>query len=412
MPRTNSISACSHLIADPDDDYYRHFNGVGIDSWLLCSDCHRKVRDGEEVALTLLDRAAVALIAKEGYQDGITGTPSILEQPAPMLPPVRVVFLPGDLVTTLAPLPDGCWLMYGATGALDIFNPDTGMRRTLAHVSLPQEIDAHWCNRHLAPRLLTDPTGRFAALVHDYGRYGGIIDLSDGRVTLRLDGGDYHPETVPFAACFVMHEGRPVLIHRTAWNRLDASDPATGKLLTERTIAPWEEEKRPPHYLDYFHGGLHLSPSGTALLNDGWVWHPLGMPIIFRPGIWLSEDVWETEDCFKSQVLPANENWDRGIAWIDDERIVLGDPAGVALAFLFNLSTGENMPIAGPGGYLFSDGSRLFSAIADGLSVWNVEEGSRTGFIPDFTPAFHHPSRHELVQVMEDHLLCWCYGGD
>ena len=55
--------------------------------------------------------------------------------------------------------------------------------------------------------------------------------IRGSRPTLHLDGGVYHENTVPFSACFVPFQGRDVLVHRTAWNRLDAADPATGKSL-------------------------------------------------------------------------------------------------------------------------------------------------------------------------------------
>ncbi|MGL5830270.1 MAG: hypothetical protein ACRC0L_11980 [Angustibacter sp.] len=54
---------------------------------------------------------------------------------------------------------------------------------------------------------------------------------------MHLDGGDYRPETVPFSLAFAEYAGAPgraggtVVIHRTAWNRLE-------------------------HHLDYFHGAL------------------------------------------------------------------------------------------------------------------------------------------------------------
>ena len=58
-------------------------------------------------------------------------------------------------------------------------------------------------------------------------------------------------------------EGRTVLVHATKWNRLDACDPRTGASLTARSIAPYERDKRPEHYLDYFHAGLVPSPDQT-----------------------------------------------------------------------------------------------------------------------------------------------------
>lgn len=33
--------------------------------------------------------------------------------------------------------------------------------------------------------------------------------------------------------------------------------------------------RRPPHCLDYFHGALHLDPSGSRIADDGWNWGPV-----------------------------------------------------------------------------------------------------------------------------------------
>jgi len=78
----------------------------------------------------------------------------------------------------------------------------------------------------LRRRLHVSWRGDFAAVVNDYGRHGQVLDLRSGRVTMMLDGGDYHPETVPFSLAFFEARGRPVVIHRSDWNRLDLSDPA------------------------------------------------------------------------------------------------------------------------------------------------------------------------------------------
>jgi hypothetical protein len=83
-------------------------------------------------------------------------------------------------------------------------------------------------------RLHASVNGEFAAIVVDRGRVGLLVSTVNGKVIMSLDGGDYCEYTVPFSAAFVCHEGRDVLIHRTAWNRLEASDAASGALLTER----------------------------------------------------------------------------------------------------------------------------------------------------------------------------------
>jgi len=55
-------------------------------------------------------------------------------------------------------------------------------------------------------------------------------------------------------------------------------------------------EERPPHYLDYFHGALHVNPKGSHVLDDGWIWHPLGVPTTWSLQRWVTENPWESED--------------------------------------------------------------------------------------------------------------------
>jgi hypothetical protein len=59
----------------------------------------------------------------------------------------------------------------------------------------------------------------------------------------------------------------------------------------------------------------------------------------------------------------------------------------------------QKSPSSTPGGRFFSDGTTLLSAGEDGLSLWDLGTGARTGFIPGFTPAYCHPAAHELLEV-------------
>src|SRR5258708_20088087 len=86
-------------------------------------------------------------------------------------------------------------------------------------------------------------------------------------------------------------------IHGSGWNRLDGSDSATGELVSDRNPTSYRRgEDRPAHYLDYFHGRLVLSPDGRRIVDDGWVWHPFGIPDVWDIQAWLDNNVWESED--------------------------------------------------------------------------------------------------------------------
>ena len=271
------------------------------------------------------------------------------------------------------------------------------------------------------------PCGNFAAIVNDYGHHGEVIDLRSGQVTLTLDGGDYYPETVPFSFAFAQVHGRVVAIHRTAWNRLDVSDPSTGNLLSNRSPTSYRTgEDRPLHYLDYFHGALHVSPNSVRILDDGWVWHPVGIPIAWSLEPWISENVWESEDGPSRRFICSRlYYWDHAMTWLDDQRVAIGglsedDAYMVDGVRIFDITVpGEPDPgcradrsgprelnaFAGPTGTFFSDGHLLFSSDPHGLSRWDLSHGSRTGFLSGFSPTHHHRMAGELVQIVDGTLI-------
>lgn len=322
------------------------------------------------------------------------------------------------------------WLLLGRDGAIHRLDADSSKRTRLAS---PAPIDepgrTPWMRHSIRPHLHASGTGEFAAVVSDYGRYGQVIDLRSGEVTLRLDGGEYHPETVPFSFAFAEIDGRTHAIHRTDWNRLDVSDPATGVLLTQRAPTTFQGEEPPPeHYLDYFHGAILVSPDGKHVADDGWVWHPVGAPTVWSLSRWVIENVWESEDGPSKRDVCAREYyWDHGMAWLDSGRLVVGgigddDDQMIEGARIFDVTkrgsprdqwgtrlgwTHEISTFTGPKGRFFGDGVRLFSSDETGLSIWDVEEGLLTGTMERFRPTHQHLGARELVQLVERTLVRW-----
>lgn len=171
-------------------------------------------------------------------------------------------------------------------------------------------------------KIVVSLNGGFAAVSTDFGRYGEVFDLAAGRKTMDLDAGDYLNDTVKASIAFVEFDGRTVLIHRTDWNRLDISDPETGKLITERESP--EHDDTSGRYLDYFHGGLSLSPDMRLVADDGWVWHPLGVPTIWSVDDWLNGNVWESEcGASKLSLCARSWYWNHSIAWINNRLIAI-----------------------------------------------------------------------------------------
>lgn len=77
--------------------------------------------------------------------------------------------------------------------------------------------------------------GRLAAVVNTYGTRGLVYDLLAGQMTMRLERDGYHSSFSRFPVAFFELDGQLLLAHATAWNRLDVSDPATGRLINVST---------------------------------------------------------------------------------------------------------------------------------------------------------------------------------
>ena len=278
-------------------------------------------------------------------------------------------------------------------------------------------------------RLHASADGTYAAVVVDYGIEGVVVRCATGEVTLRLDNGDYHADTVPFSACFVRHNERDVLIHRTAWNRLDASDPATGRLLTERHIDSWGRNKpEPAHGLNYFHGRLLSSPQGSRLFDAGWIWHPYAVPCAWSVTDWLDTNPYESEDGASRIDITYRDDWNMPACWIDERQIALwglahwdedkddvsGQGPGVRISDVTRESSARKLPM--PIEYkkvhaLFSDGQRLFVATDASASAWDIASGAWSADFDGFAAHLHHRQRGWLISLAPDAIGVLNIGG-
>ncbi|MDM5177938.1 hypothetical protein PO883_12125 [Massilia sp. DJPM01] len=311
-------------------------------------------------------------------------------------------------------------LVLTEDGALHGVDLDSGASVELCRVelpALPQDAD------RLAPslRLHASSDGVHAAIVVDRGQHGVVVETQSGAITMRLDGGDYHAEQVPFSACFVRHEGRNVLVHRSAWNRLDAADAATGKSLTERHIAAYEPGKDcPEHYHDYFHGQVRPSPDGSRLFDDGWVWQPVSIPLAWSVTDWLASNPWESEDGASVVRVAMRDDWNTPACWVSERQVALWGTADWDEEECEESGKGPGVRIldatvqAAPSPEarwpmvidatigvldLFSDGKRLYVAADTGTSVWDLATRAQISGLPGFTPRFHDAARATLVAI-------------
>lgn len=325
----------------------------------------------------------------------------------------------------------GNLLVLKSGGQLCGVNMDDGSVATLCRVELPDLpiVEDQGYFGTPAWKLHATMSGSFCAIVVDKGRTGLVVDLASGAITMTLDGGDYFEDTVPFSACFLRYRGADVFVHRTAWNRLEASDPATGHSHTSRYIAPNDvESSTPQHYLDYFHGRLLPSPDGCRLLDDGWVWHPSSIPRIWSASDWLGVNPFESEDGPSLVSLTMRENWNTPACWISDHRLAMwglvseldheaDDPPvrpGLQISDVSSRerSLDEQWPIdmqEAPR-HLLCDGQRIFIAGSNSTIVWDLAAGAAISTLPGFSPSLYDANRGTLLSfdanTLHELVLC------
>lgn len=374
---------CTHLVAEHPPGSFRVLTGAGMDYHLLCAEC--------------VDAEAPLIEVCEGCADnasewdsvlGWRGEPEIKRHDRELGgtwltwdSPIRPV---ND--RCLAPLPGGSWLALTADGLVEI--DGIGEHRLLTAVELPDEAPSEWAGRVRSPALHTSADGGLVAVVTNYGRYGTVLERGSGDQILALDREDYYNKTTPFPFAFIGEGPETTVIAATDWNRLDAFD-ATGRLLTDRVTSHQDNRD---HYLDYFHGALSPSPSGRFLLTDGWVWHPVGVPMVFDVGAWMAGDTHAAEHGVS--LCQRDYAWDQPIAWVDDDlvaiqRIGADDEQMVDGIELYDIHGTRKGMFAGPSGPMWAHRGLLHVAAEGGFEIWDPVEGARIGLCEGFTPTAH-----------------------
>lgn len=184
-------------------------------------------------------------------------------------------------------------------------------------------------------QLVLSPEGDYVAVSNRYGRYAAVYSLTSPAEILRLDRGDYHEDKSMFPLAFALCEGRLLLVHATAWNRLDMTEIPTGRDLTRRPLEAASKgetsqaaESIPD--LDYFHGKLLVSPDGAWLADTGWVWAPVGLIRTYSLPQWLTNP-WEAENGSSVHYFFQTEDWDLPFAWLDHDRLAVWGQVDVEL---------------------------------------------------------------------------------
>ncbi len=406
---TEKRGVCEHLLADGTLDYYQRFIGQGLLYDFVCPACGQLPAD----AVTPLRE--ICLDCLTGFGDergllGVLGRPEILERSSGLSFSHEIVTLDQPLggailafqAVSAGPTPVCIALTEGG----ELHRVDlaarlvTPLARVLgADVDLTAKISLH-----------LSQDGGLAAVVNPFGQRGVVIDLTSGVVTMRLERGSYHTAHCRFPVSFVSLNGRTLLVHATAWNRLDVSDPRMGKLLTERGPTAYRTgEARPTHYLDYFHAGLLTSPNGEWIADNGWVWHPVGAVRTWSLRKWVEESVWESEDGPSLRVLCWRDYfWGKPLCWLDEQTLAVwgygeDDDFIIPAVRVFAVASGkESGWFAGPEGEIAFDSYLFAFSEEHGTTVWDTKTGERLHSEPDLKPECYHPGAKAFISLLPD----------
>ncbi len=413
--------ACPHLLTEKDASYTQRFTGIGLKYDLICWKCQREA-DQIEPAFVDICSQCVRTIEEDGCWEGIIGIPEILTRESNLRLEHKDIVLPelaGSSILEVQPITksSGAWLACTSTGALIELTPADRAVHVVAEV--PQDaLDFDGPSIRVPQRawptgsacmLRVSRRGELAAVANRFGDKGVVIDLTAGRPTIRLHRGRYHEDVSCFPLAFVEMDDRILLIHGTAWNRLDVSDARSGKLITERGPTSYRKgETRPEHYLDYFHCSLSVSPDQRYVADNGWVWSPFGVLTTWNLERWLHTNVWESEDGETRKRLNQRAYyWDGPLCWLSGHHLAvwgygLDDEWLIPAVFIHDVMTGTlDSWFAGPkGSQVFDD--YLFSLDKDeGMSVWDVETGERLLTEPGFCPVGYHRGARQFLSILE-----------
>ncbi|MFC9688644.1 hypothetical protein ACFTSF_08895 [Kribbella sp. NPDC056951] len=387
---------CLHLCVEEPEEISRLYTGVGGEYHLVCETCGKLDDPWSQLAVVCLGCTERADDEKVTH---ISGQPEIRYDDRPLTGTFHEEPAYAQPVNDrcLAPSGDG-WLVYTGKYLVQLGGASYRLK-----MRKDQEDDKAFGTP--GPTVHASSDGRFAAVVWDHGRYGEVVDLAKGQMTVTLDRGDYRNYTTPFPFAFLA-DG--TFITATSWNRLDRVNSASGSLLTPRDTKWRKGDERPENYLDYFHGRLTVSPTGAWLVDDGWVWAPVGIPLLIDVAAWQNGTTYAAEQ--GRSLTYRDYAWNQPVAWLTDnvvaiQRIGEDDAAMVDGVQLYDAPSGERVDtLFGPKGQMWAVDGQLAVAAEHGLEFWDPAEGARVGVLPGYRPSAYNP-RTRTFAALEDWVL-------
>jgi predicted NAD-dependent protein-ADP-ribosyltransferase YbiA (DUF1768 family) len=398
--RTELGLTCEHALAFAPHSgsvIHRRFTGMNTDHVLLCARCVEALPAA--APLRKVCRACLRGLLGTLSRGPDVGAPAHATRASSLRFSHRLIDGPRDVVA-FAPIArqPHTWLLLDRAGRFHRLDTERGIAEAGGSLD-PAEIELD------GPLVLVvAPGGELAAVGEATKRRAVVLEPVSGRITHRLTRDDYHPEHCYFPLGFFELEGRLLLVHATEWNRLDVIDARTGALLTARTAGAGPGQKSPEHALDYFHSDLHVSPEGTRVIDNGWIWHPYGQVRVFSLARWVRENPWESEDGPSVRPLAGRAYfWDGPVCWLDENTVAVwgdGEDADelTPAAILYDAESGEELRrFPGPAAGFASVVPYLIASDAQGTQVWDPRTGEQLLHDPSFSGIAAHPRSQELL---------------
>ena len=414
-----SFNTCKHVFErtiEDADGCVTHFTGKGTNSILLCNVCaNNKIFEIKTVCESCVEEI------KELTYWLIDGKPSIVEDLQKFIFSDRTVqfdiFLNVKILAYAALKNDSNEALFftskGDLYLLDIIQSSYKhiVQYKNTDINLSDNVNLDISNdsklAYLTTRSQSHETGVFNS--------GIVIDMTSGKILMKLNNGDYHTENTDFPVTFVEYKGKTLVVHSTDWNRLDITDPYTGQCLTKR-----DYENIPSYVTDSdiqhteWDGQLLISPNQERVATIGWVWHPVGTAYSWNIKNVLDGSIWEYEaGQSKKNYAMWSYFWHSPFLWLDNKRLCIWG--------FDELHTEEDIPLdsvaiydsetshliswfAGPTIDVFYFDQYLFSGnkSGDGLTIWSVDEGTLLHEEIGVEVMAYHPNTKEFLTYQDD----------
>lgn len=405
---TLKLLSCPHLLntVDSDGGFYKYLNGRGFDFNLSCPDCHKlpieKIEYQEVSEETFLE------IQKNLDFYGWFGAPEV-KKSEQML---KIEFdyegyshLNQELIMDIEPFygeGNTKWIAVSADGKILRINKGSNFVE-------PEDDLKGTVNFTKSLFIKISKNSRYLAVANTFGENACVYDLIKKKICLELKRDDYHIEHSKFPLDFAERDGKTLLVHGTDWNRLDVTDVESGKLLTTREFKQNDDDPKGRYGLDYFHADLMISPDDNWILENGWAWHPVGIPVTFNLRDWLKKNVWESESGPSRKTHGILDYWPSSACWINDDTLALcgleedyRTSHGVRLIDVQNGKCKKMIPADG-GKYFFD--RYFFVSNTSGFSAWNVETAELMLESASFHPRKYHRELKQFLSWEQNNMF-------